>query len=69
MDALLPLFNSVITRAAIAFISGPAAKRIRVLRPNFLLKATSSAERVLVPPKVCAPAIKVSSGSFFAPGD
>src|SRR4030095_15760946 len=55
------------TRAAIAFISGPAAKRILALRPNLLLKAASSTERFFVPPKVCAPAMKVNSDSFLAP--
>ena len=52
--------------AAIAFISGPAAKRIFAFRPNFLLNAASSSDSVFCPPKVCAPAMKVNSGSFFA---
>src|SRR5438094_5730649 len=54
------------TRAAIAFISGPAANLIRALRPNFLLRAASKSERALGPPKAPAPAINVSSGSFLA---
>ena len=63
----LPLFSSVITRAAIAFISGPAEKRILALSPNFLLNAASSRFSVFCPPKVCAPAINVISDSFLAP--
>src|SRR5437667_4079902 len=55
------------TRAAIAFIAGPAANLIRALRPNFLLRAASRSERALGPPKAPAPAINVSSGSFLAP--
>src|SRR5439155_9870165 len=55
------------TRAAIAFISGPVANLIRALRPNFLLRATSRAEKAFGPPKAPAPAINVSSGSFLAP--
>ena len=40
MEALLPLFNSVMTRAAIAFISGPAAKRILSVEAEFLIESS-----------------------------
>src|SRR5262245_5294002 len=55
------------SRAARAFISGPAAKLIFALKPNLLLKPLSSSARPFRPPKVCAPATKtISSPSFFA---
>jgi len=44
------------TRAAIEFISGPAVKTIRLLMPNFLLKAASISESPFFPPKVVGPA-------------
>src|SRR5438034_3330550 len=54
------------TRAAMEFISGPAVKRIRLLSPNFLLKAASSYESPFFPPKVVGPATKRSSRSVLA---
>src|SRR6266508_4435733 len=48
-------------------MSGPAAKLIFMLRPYRLLNAASISESPLRPPKVCAPAMKTSSSSFFAP--
>jgi hypothetical protein len=50
-----------------AFISGPAAKRIFMLSPNRLLNADSRTASVFGPPNVCAPAMKVSSDSCLAP--
>src|ERR1041384_207213 len=54
------------TRAAIAFMSGPAAKLMRAFKPYFLLKASSISAIAFLPPKVCAPAMKLNSPSFLA---
>ena len=68
MEDFLPAFTSVISRAARAFMSGPAAKLTCAFSPYFLLKPVSSSARPFRPPKVCAPATKtISSPSFFAP--
>ena len=66
VDAFPPALTSLITRAAIAFISGPALKRIRAFNPNRLLKAASISASPFLPPKVVGPATKKSSFSFFA---
>src|SRR5581483_3912736 len=66
-DDFLPALNSVMSRAARAFMSGPAAKLMRSLRPNFFWNAPSISFMPLRPPKVCEPATKISSSpSFFA---
>src|SRR6266496_3751681 len=66
-ETFRPDLISVICRAARAFMSGPAAKLIFMLRPYRLLNAASISESPLRPPKVCAPAMKTSSSSFLAP--
>src|SRR5262245_59895602 len=48
-------------------ICGPAAKWIRAVKRNFLLKAASSSVKPFFPPKVWDPATKtISSPSFLA---
>ena len=51
MDDLLPALASVMIRAAIAGMLGPAVKLIRAFSPNFLLKAAWSSEKACRPPK------------------
>jgi hypothetical protein len=67
VDDFLPALASVMIRAAIAGMLGPAVKLIRAFRPNFLLKAAWISEKDCRPPKVVGPAVNAISGSLFAP--